>query len=180
MNHDIALVLLFRRRVIGALSAALLCFACESHDSGSGQPTGEGGADSGPSGTVSCVDDKRLDPSEPGFEKAGLSSALWFRLEQTEPAPPSKGDNTFTVSVRDEAGTAFTGELSAKAKMPDHGHESPSVPIVSFDADSATYTIRPLDLFMAGVWQVTLSASDSAAETAAPRDSASFYFCIQG
>jgi hypothetical protein len=179
VNHHIALDFLFRRRAIEALSAALLCFACESHDGHSGS-TGEGGADSGPSGTVSCVDDERLDSTEPGFEKTGLRTRLWFRLDQTEPAPPSKGDNTFTVSVRDEAGMAFTGELSAKAKMPDHGHDSPSVPSVTFDADSATYTIRPLNLFMAGVWQVTLSATDGAAETTAPLDSVSFYFCVQG
>ncbi|HWA78416.1 MAG TPA: hypothetical protein VG937_39040 [Polyangiaceae bacterium] len=176
MNHLFALVSPLRRRVTRALSAALLCVACDGHDSHSTEPAGEGGA----SGTVSCVNDERLDSAEPSVEKAGLKSALWFRLEKTEPAPPSKGDNTFTVSVRDQAETAFTGELSAKAKMPDHGHESPSVPSVSFDADSAVYTIRSLNLFMAGVWQVTLSASDEAAASAAPLDSASFYFCIQG
>jgi hypothetical protein len=179
VNHDFGLGSIVHLRALAGLSAVLLLLAC-SNGTHHADDTSEGGAgNSGPSGTVSCVSDARLDPAEAGFEKAGSNAALWFRLEKIEPAPPSKGDNIFTISVHDEAGEPFTGALGAKAKMPDHGHESPTVPVVSLDADSATYTVSDVNLFMAGVWQVTFSCSESATTTP-PMDSASFYFCIQG
>jgi hypothetical protein len=33
---------------------------------------------------------------------------------------------------------------------------------------------------MAGVWQITISAYEAAADAGAPLDSVSFFFCVEG
>ncbi len=158
--------------LLGALSAA-----CSS------QTHSTPGSDAGaalPMGTVSCATDPRVDAFRAGLTKRGLAAALSFEILGAEPSPPAKGNTTLTLAISDTAGLPFEGHLEVTAKMPDHGHPSPVVPVVNFDPDQAQYSISPLDFFMAGVWQVTLSAATDSSAGDAPVDSCSFYFCIEG
>lgn len=157
---------------------AALSGAC-SNDGASADSSTGGATDGLPDGSVSCTNDARLDAYTEGLEKQGINGALSFRLEKSEPGPPAKGNNTLTVSITSLDGEA-PGALGVTLKMPDHGHESPTVPTVTFDAESSSYTLSPVNLFMAGVWQITLSAYGDTALRSVPIDSASFFFCIEG
>jgi hypothetical protein len=169
-----------RRASTATWLASALLVACANKSGNSPDPDAGGATSTVPDGSVSCANDARLDSYAAGLSKPGLNGALLFRLEQSEPGPPAKGNNTFRLSVASVSGEAVTGDLSIKLKMPDHGHESPTVPVITFDAESASYTVAPVNLFMAGVWQITISAYEAAADAGAPLDSVSFFFCVEG
>lgn len=153
----------------------LLASGCSSdhatdHDTGgSGTVTGD----------VSCSDDERVDAFSAGTSKDGKRGALSFDLVESDPAPPSKGDNTFTLRVTDSEGEPAEVSLEVLATMPDHGHDSPSVPEISFDEAQQAFTVTPLDLFMAGVWRIDFSARATDDEQTA-LDDVSFFFCVEG
>jgi hypothetical protein len=137
---------------------------------------GEGGAFSG---DVSCSDDARVDTYTAKLTKPGENGLLGFELTESDPAPPAKGANTWTLTITDADGNAMSGTLAVELFMPDHGHGTSVPPVVSFDAASGTYTVKPVYLFMPGVWRITL---DYYADPAGgkPVDAASFYFCVEG
>jgi hypothetical protein len=70
--------------------------------------------------------------------------------------------------------------------MPEHGHSSPKTPVITFDATTSTFTLTPMDLFMVGLWRITLTftpAAESigaagASEAAAAGDSVELHFCV--
>ena len=108
------------------------------------------------------------------MKQKGYGNLLTFVLVEGTPAPPVRGSNTWTVQLLDGAGNLVTGAtLVATLLMPDHGHASSVVPQTMPSGDS--YTIAPLYLFMAGLWQITLVAMTPAGD-----DSTVFDFCIPG
>ncbi|MCP4447380.1 MAG: hypothetical protein GY811_18830 [Myxococcales bacterium] len=61
------------------------------------------------------------------------------------------------MEIRDSAGAQVPGmTLDATPFMPDHGHGSP-IPAFSTDEGSGTYTLEPVNLFMPGYWETTLT-----------------------
>ena len=165
---------------LGTWLAAALLVACATNAGNPPDPDAGGATNTVPDGSVSCTNDARLDTYRAGFARIGLNSTLLFRLENSEPGPPVKGNNTLTLSIIDVNAEPVTGELRITLKMPDHGHESPTVPAFTFDADSAMNTVTPVNLFMAGVWQITISVYEASADAGAPLDSVSFFFCVEG
>jgi hypothetical protein len=139
-------------------------------------PLAEAGAAG--SAEVSCTNDPRVDAFSKGVSRAGPSG---FRIElnSADPGPPAIGDNTWSVTVRDAAGEPVVGaQLTPTARMPDHGHMSPTTPEAEVtDADGRT-TITGFNLFMAGVWRIDLQITEAGAQM--PADSVSFAFCIEG
>jgi hypothetical protein len=123
---------------------------------------------------IGCKLDPRQDMYAPNLTKAGKMGKLTFVLVSSDPGPPIKGNNTWEVQVLDSSMQPVTGAtMTAKPFMPDHGHGTSVVPIVS--ADGMSYMVTPLYLFMPGLWQVTLNATSGGTT-----DSAVFSFCIQG
>ncbi len=143
-------------------------------------PTSDAGAEGGAfSGDVSCSDDARVDTYTAKLVKPGDNGVLAFELTESDPAPPAKGANTWTLTITDAGGAAMSGTLAVELFMPDHGHGTSVPPVVSFDAASGSYTVKPVYLFMPGVWRITLDYyADPADEK--PVDAATFYFCIEG
>src|SRR5438045_4201713 len=89
------------------------------------------------------------------------------------PAPPARGTDTWNIHVTDANGAALSNlTLTAKPFMPDHGHGPAVSPAVASNGDG-NYTVTNLYFFMAGVWQVTLTAKEST-------DSAVFMFGVPG
>ena len=115
-----------------------------------------------------------------GLEKTGKQGALVFRLLDSQPGPPQKGDNTFTLAIKNSAGVPQSAATIAVTPfMPDHGHGSPikaEVSELASPAGSGQYRASPVNLFMPGLWQITVSAQASGGV----RDSAVFAFCIEG
>ena len=121
---------------------------------------------------ISCVDDPLAETYMPDMQKTGSLGKLKFQLVQSEPGPPIKGNNTWTVKVTDLAGNELKdAAVVAKPFMPYHGHGSSAKPKTTTLGDG--YELKPLYLYMRGVWQVTITA-----KTATQADSAVFSFCI--
>jgi hypothetical protein len=161
-------------RLCAAVLGLALATGCASDDSKHDGAAGSHAA----SGDVSCKTDERVDAFTEGMAKDGSLGELSFELVTSEPAPPAKGDNAFSVRIIDKNGEPAEVSLEVQLSMPDHGHGSPAVPEVSFDAERRTFSVAPLDLFMAGVWRVDLSAY-AADDAEASLDDVSF-FCIEG
>ena len=164
-----------------ALASLLLVLAgCSSGADPDTQPAtpGLGQAGAASSAQVSCAADPRVDGFSKGLTRTG-QNGFSIELDRAEPDPPALGDNTWTVTVLDAAGDPLdSAQLAASARMPDHGHMSPTTPLAS-GADAAGHsTISGLNLFMAGVWRIELGIREAEAETQA--DSVSFAFCIEG
>lgn len=158
----------------------LACIASTFFSCSESTPDGTNGSGgSGGSGAVvSCLDDPRVDAGELPISKQGASGKLTFELVQTDPSPPVKGNNLFVVRASNPDGSPVTGTLSLTLKMPDHGHSASTLPKPVLDAETSSYTLDPVTLFMAGVWELGLEMKSNAADGA--RDTVSFYVCVEG
>lgn len=111
-----------------------------------------------------------------GMEHAGDAGVYTFVLVAGDPAPPDKGDNTWTLKVLDATGGPVEGAtLTIEPFMPEHGHGSTPASFDGTTAADGTVTIGPMDLFMAGTWELTLTA-DQGGTT----DTTIFAFCLEG
>lgn len=162
--------------------AILLVGACSSQsspDSFSGI-VADSGLDFDP-GQVSCAADPRVDKYVAGLQKSGQAGVVLFRIVSSNPASPAKGANTFVLQLFDSAGDHASMSLGVDLKMPDHGHGTSVVPTVTFDANTQTFSVTPLFLFMAGVWQIDFQAYSTTSDAGTTLvDSARFFFCIEG
>jgi hypothetical protein len=131
-------------------------------------------------GEVSCADDTRVDHYTANLKKPGQKGVYTFQLSQVDPAPPVKGTNTFVVKVLGANQMPVGGELRVNPTMPDHGHGTSVKAVVTFDASTSSYTVKPLYLFMSGVWRIQLDLYAGDADAGPPTDTVAFFFCIDG
>jgi hypothetical protein len=147
---------------------------CSSGSAAPGQPDAAAPADGD---IVGCLTDPRDDTYAPDLTKPGQSGSFQFVLVSADPAPPATLTNTWTVKLL-SGGAPVTGATFSWGPkslwMPDHGHGSTATPQVQDNGDG-TYTLTPLYFFMAGLWQVTLTA-----QSGGTTDTAVFSFCVQG
>lgn len=100
-----------------------------------------------------------------------------LQMLNADPAPPAKANNSWDIKLMDAAGAPLEGAtITVKPFMPDHGHGS-SIRAVVTEASSGggEYAISPINLWMPGLWQVTLST-----EAAGVTDDIVLGFCIAG
>lgn len=157
-----------------ALSIGISCSlaACSSPS-----PTGNAAATAGATGSTVGCNASDGDVYAAGLEKPGTAGQYHFALVSSTPAPPAVGDDKFVVQVIDADDQPIGGNLSVVLEMPEHGHMSMKQPEISFDPESNTFTLDPMNLFMVGLWRITFSFEGTAA--GAPlSDSAVFEFCI--
>jgi hypothetical protein len=92
-----------------------------------------------------------------------------------QPAPPAKGNNTWTLKLLDASGAPIPNATFAiKTWMPMMRHGSSIAPRQAANADD-TYSISSLYLTMAGIWQVTFTA-----QSGSMKDTAMYTFCVGG
>jgi len=121
-----------------------------------------------------CAAETRADSYAPNLKKGGQSHSLV--LLESQPAPPAKGDNTWTVQLLDPSGAPLDGAtLKATPFMPDHGHGTPMTAVTTPQSAEGRYEIKPIHLGMAGYWEIEVTI-----ETPATTDSVKFGFCIDG
>lgn len=138
--------------------------------------------DAGPSVTAtdgaalfSCETETRAVPYSADLTRSSSSGAWQAVLVASDPGPPIKGSNTWTVRILDGAGaTRDDVVVTARTFMPDHNHGS-TVKAVVTPMGAGVYRVAPLYLYMPGLWQVTL---DIDAPTGP--DSVMFPVCIAG
>ncbi len=155
-----------------ALTFLLLPSAC-----GNGDGTPE---DTNP---PSCQEDTRDEAFVAGLSKTGEASYL-VALMDSNPAPPAKGDNIWSMELSDPDGNPLAGlDIDVSAYMPDHGHYSLAVPTITDDGAGA-YTIDPVNLFMPGYWEITLHLLDPVdvdnPDDDIELDAVVFKFCVEG
>jgi hypothetical protein len=110
-----------------------------------------------------CEDEDRADAFTAGLRKTGERATL--TVVDAVPAMPGRGDNVWTLAVTDASGAPMEGEtLDAKPWMPDHGHGTPVEEQVT-DLGGGEYEITSLNLFMPGLWVVTLDVTNADDET---------------
>ncbi len=115
-----------------------------------------------------CETETRADTYALGLAKTGTATTVTF--VDAMPAPPTRGDNRWTVQVTDDRGAAMTGlELSATPFMPDHMHGT-TVETEVTELGDGTYVLEPVNLFMPGLWEVTLELGTD--------DEVVFAFCV--
>jgi hypothetical protein len=159
------------RRAAPSWCLALLLGACGSDDKAP-PVSGAGGEGS----TVSCENDRRADAYTSPMTKASISGKVKVTLLASEPAPPSRGDNTWQIRITDDTGSPLAGApVTVTPFMPDHGHGTPIPTVVSGGSDGV-YEVTPLNLFMPGVWRITVSG----ALDENPNDDVVFFFCVVG
>jgi hypothetical protein len=149
------------------LLLAALASACGGGHAGHGHDAG--------AEFVTCVGESRADVYTPGLEKAGRLGAARVRLLESDPAPPIRGDNRWTVEIVATAGAPLDGlVISVTPFMPDHQHGTPVKAVVTAAGTPGRYHLSPVNLFMAGLWQITIDLRNSTGL----RDQAVFAFCV--
>jgi hypothetical protein len=146
----------------GSILAAALLAACG------------GGSSMADAGQVNCQTDSRVFTYAPNLTVDSANKALKFVLVQSDPAPPARGNDTWTLHVTNASGQAMANlGLSVQTLMPEHGHGSSVTPTIT-DKGVGDYTVTPLYLFMPGVWRIRFFPA------ATPNETADFWFCVQG
>lgn len=132
-------------------------------DHGHEDDTGEG----------ACVDETRDDDYAVGLSKAGTFVTASFI--SADPAPPARDDNTWVLNFSDSNGAPLDGlEIEVTPTMPDHGHGTPAVAEVTATGVAGEYRITPVNLFMAGYWEIALDLT-----LGDEQDSVTFGFCVE-
>lgn len=122
-----------------------------------------------------CEAEDRDEAFVAGMEKTGTGGRRFVLLSST-PAPPARDDNTWEIAI-DQAGVPYEGAVEVTPFMPDHRHGTPIEAVVTpVEGMPGRYTASPVNLWMPGLWEVTVEAQPSENE----RDSVVFSFCITG
>ncbi len=119
-----------------------------------------------------CSTETRADTYVLGMRKSGAS--LGVSIIEATPAPPSRGDNLWRVRVQGADGTGQAATVEVDPFMPDHNHGSSIRAHVTADEVVGEYRIEPVNLFMPGLWEITLDLTleDGTA------DAVVFRFCV--
>ena len=114
-----------------------------------------------------------------GMSHTGDLGVVEFALVASDPAPPDKGVNVFTIQITDiETNSPIDGAVVPITPfMPEHGHgTNPEFYTTEATSDAGTYQSEPIDLFMSGLWTLTFSVESG--DTVL--DETTFSFCLEG
>jgi hypothetical protein len=123
--------------------------------------------DAGP--TVSCDSDPRVDTYVANLVKSS-AAGMKVTLVASDPAPPIRGTNDWTLKVVDATGMPVTSDVTIVPFMPDHGHGTSVKPTLLPQPDGS-WKVDNLYFFMPGVWRITVTHAS---------DSVQFFFCVEG
>lgn len=124
---------------------------------------------------ANCVGDPRGEAFTAGMAKLGKDNRITFALMTAAPSPPSRGDNTWTVDLSQGGAPISGAAVTVKPFMPDHRHGTSIPTVVTPDPSvPGRYQLAPVNLWMPGIWEVTITATPAGGTT----DIAVFSFCI--
>jgi YtkA-like len=141
--------------------------------------TGCGGASSPDANEgLACVMSGRGETYVVGLEHAGAGGMLDFKLMSAMPSPPAFSKNTWIVQINRMSGgvvgaPATGATLTVTPFMPDHQHGTLRVNVEAMP-EAGHYRLTPIDMWMAGLWEVTIDA-----DAGGVRDRVVYKFCIQ-
>ena len=104
--------------------------------------------------------------SGPPFETVTSASGALRIGVRWSPAPPVKGDDAVELTFTDGAGNPVDGvDADVVPWMPAHGHGTSVKPTATPTAPGVLVA-RPVYLYMSGTWQLRLTLSGGADDTA--------------
>lgn len=133
------------------------------------------GSDTPDDEVVNCDLETDKDEFVVGLTKAGEQGVFDFSLLSFTPAPPAAGENAWSLEVMSSGATAapVTGAvMDVIPFMPKHQHGPGEDPVIAPGVDG-TYDVSKINLWMPGIWEVTIEAT-SGGQT----DQAVFRTCI--
>lgn len=120
-------------------------------------------------GTTDCpsADDFAI-----GIQKSTPVGVVVTLVDAT-PAPPYRGENTWTIGLTDAAGAPIAGAAPFVTPfMPLHRHGLVPPDYTGAETTTGTYGVETFDLSMPGQWEFTVDAGDG--------DSVMYVFCVEG
>ena len=148
------------------IGMTLLCLAATA--------CGGGGGDE-PADAWNCSYEARAEPYTAGMNRT-TAGGLTVAIVESTPAPPLRGNNAWRVSITDDQQAPLDDmTITIFPWMPDHGHGTPSVPQIA-PLGGGEYSIDPVNLWMAGYWEATITVGDGVA----PGEDVVFELCIDG
>ena len=133
----------------------------EAEDDGDDAPTND------------CSTETRDDTYMLGLTKVG--EQVQVKFVDAVPAPPMIEDNIWTVEVLDMNDAPMEGmAIDVTPFMPLHQHGTTVIAHVEPGAVPGQYVIDPVNMHMAGLWEITLDITLPDTTT----DSVMFTFCI--
>jgi hypothetical protein len=157
------------RSILTPVAALALATSC-----GSSQPTPP---DAGDATSVSCQTDARVTTYSPGLAATSSDGAMKATLMSATPSPPANSNNSWMVALTDGSGNPLEGAaVGVVPAMPYMGHGTPIRPVIT-PQSGGVFQIDDINLYMAGIWEVTLSVTPASGGSA---ENASFFFCIEG
>ncbi len=168
-------------RRTNAMAATLFAVALGCAAGCSGSDAVEAAAADASRPASACAGDPRAQTYAAGMEQPGLAGNARVRLVVADPAPPAKGLNAWTLQVVDAGGAPIVGAVvTVKPFMPDHGHGSSLVPSATPTDAAGRSSVTGLELFMAGVWEVSVLVALPADAGVSATDTAKLTFCVDG
>jgi hypothetical protein len=157
-------------RLVRTVPLALALAGCDDDASA----TSDDGAQESSTGSASICDDIEADEYLPGMSKAG--TAMTVVLVQSLPAPPTQGDNVWTIDLLDMGQMPMAGAgVTVTTWMPEHGHGSPQDP-GEVEEGGGRYRVENLNLHMSGLWEITIAVTLPVGGTT---DEVVFRFCVE-
>ncbi len=131
--------------------------------------------------TYNCAADARAETYVAGDEHQGLQGMMDVKLRSATPAPPARGDNSWVVEIDSMSngvvGASMPGlasDITVTPFMPDHMHGSPIlVQVTALDGQAGQYTLSPVNLWMPGYWETTISVKQGSMT-----DDVVYKFCL--
>ena len=129
--------------------------------------------------SFNCAADTRGETYAPGLDHPEATAD--FKLLSSNPAPPSRGNNTWLLQINAMAagvvGDPMAGlenDMTVTPFMPDHQHGSPIDAVITPVANMpGQYQLDPVNLWMPGVWQTTIAFNNGTTQS-----STVFTFCL--
>lgn len=92
-----------------------------------------------------------------GLEKQGQSGVYVVKLVESQPIPQDTGLYTWTIQLLDAGDPVSDAVIAAEPRMPAHNHGTfPPITDATPAGDDGMYTLDAMDLFMPGIWEVTI------------------------
>lgn len=120
---------------------------------------------------VNCEIETRDEEFVVGIAKTGQQ--LTFTLLSATPAPPSRGNNSWTLQLTNATGPVGGATIVVSPFMPDHQHGTPIEVMVTPLLDAGQYELSPINMWMPALWETTIQATSGGAT-----DRVVFKFCV--
>jgi hypothetical protein len=111
-----------------------------------------------------------------GISKVSASGRYTVTIVSSDPAPPSKGDNSLVLQVTEEGSAVVDASVLVSPFMPHHDHGTSPADYAGAPVEDGLVELPAFYLFMPGYWEYTVAITGADGVG----DSVVFSFCVDG